>query len=136
MRTVIAFPAGDRQETITLLTERLPGRSRPWLMDGVLYVDIDDEATGTLYVDWGPDDLAVLHAAVGRRPDWAVIIDVSGRVDGTAEVHRLLGLLLARGGVAFDDYTDHAWSLPEISSGTTVDGLRFFDFRTHHDRRR
>lgn len=136
VRTVFAFPAASREETAGLLTEHLPRQSHPWVLNGALYVDIDDEVTGTLYRDWAPDELAALESAVGRRPGWAVQIDISGRVDGTPEVHQLLGLLLARGGVAFDDYTVHAWSLPETMTGSTVGGLRFFDFKAYHDERR
>lgn len=119
-----------------MLTEHLPGRSNPWVMNGVLYIEVGDEGNGTLYVDWEPSALAVLDAAVGHRPPWAVQIDISGRVEGTADVRQLLELLLASGGVAFDDYTNHAWSLPEIANGSTFDGLGFFDFENYRDRRR
>ncbi|WP_159002190.1 hypothetical protein [Streptomyces sp. NRRL B-3229] len=61
-------------------------------------------------------------------------IDISGRIDGTAEVHRMVALLLEHGGVAIDDYTPHPWTLPEIVSGTVIDGLRFFHFRGYHER--
>ncbi|GGN59131.1 hypothetical protein GCM10010112_13740 [Actinoplanes lobatus] len=125
MRTVFAFPAGRRADTVALLTHPRDG----------LYISIEDEGNGTLYVDWDPDELAVLEEAVGHRPGWAVQIDISGRIDGTAEVHDLLAVLLADGGVAFDDYTTHAWTLPEIQNGTAVDGLRFFDFHTYHARK-
>ncbi|MEV4283127.1 hypothetical protein [Actinoplanes xinjiangensis] len=134
MRTVFAFPAGSREETIALLTIALPQQSNPWVMNGALYIDIEDEGNGTLYVDWETEELAALDAAVGHRPSWAVQIDISGRVDGTTELHQLLTRLLAHGGVAFDDYTVHAWSLQEIANGSTVDGMRFFDFSKHHDR--
>jgi hypothetical protein len=90
VRTVFAFPAGSREETIALLTISLPQQSNPWVMSGALYIDVEDEGNGTLYVDWEADELAVLDAAVGHRPSWAVQIDISGRVDGTTEVHQLL----------------------------------------------
>ncbi|MEV0900394.1 hypothetical protein [Actinoplanes sp. NPDC049802] len=131
MRTVFAFPASSREKAIELLTEHLPERSRPWVMNGALYIDIEDEGNGTLYVDWEPEALAVLDAAAGRRPHWAVQIDISGRIDGTADVRQLLELLLSAGGVAFDDYTNHAWSLPEIKNGSTFSGLGFFDFKNY-----
>ncbi|MEJ8640138.1 hypothetical protein [Streptomyces sp. MS2.AVA.5] len=60
-------------------------------------------------------------------------IDISGRIDGTAEVHRMMVLLLEHGGVVTDDYTTHPWTLPEILSGAVIDGLRFFDFRGYHE---
>ncbi|KQX65430.1 hypothetical protein ASD48_20495 [Streptomyces sp. Root1310] len=55
-------------------------------------------------------------------------IDIYGRIDGTAEVHQMITLLLEHGGVATDDYTPHPWTLPEILSGTVIDGLRFSTF--------
>ena len=119
-----------------MLMENLPDQSPPWVMNGALYIDIEEAGNGSLYLDWDRMELAELDAAVGNRPRWAVQIDVSGRVDGTADVRQLLELLLDSGGVAFDDYTDHAWSLQEIMAGSTFDGLRFFDFKKYHDRRR
>ena len=101
-------------------------------MAGALGVETVDVTAGSLFVDWEPEDVAVLEAAVGYRPDWAVQIDISGRVDGTAEVHQLVALLLEHGGVAVDDYSSHPWTLPEIESAAVFDGLRFFDFRAYH----
>jgi hypothetical protein len=134
MRTVFAFPAGGRAEVVALLDRHFPQQRHPWVMNGALYLNIDDELSGHLYSDWEPEAVAALVAATGTRPGWAIQIDVSGRIDGTDEVHQILTLLLGRGGVAFDDYTDHAWSLREIQSGASVGGLRFFDFRTFHHR--
>ncbi|MFL1379742.1 hypothetical protein [Nocardiopsis protaetiae] len=134
MRTVFMFPATGRDETITMLDRRLPAQRDPWIMEDALYIDVDDERTGYLFRDWEPEDVAVLDAALGYHPAWALQVDVSGRVDGTAELHRLAALLLQHGGAAFDDYSRHAWTLREIEDGTLVDGLRFFDFRAHHER--
>ncbi|MFJ1540062.1 hypothetical protein ACIODS_16100 [Micromonospora chalcea] len=77
-----------------------------------------------------------LSRARGGRPSWAVHVDVSGRVDGTAEVRRLTSVLLGQGGVAMDDYSDHVWTAEQIAADVTVDGLRFFDFRGHYERNR
>ncbi|OHV39111.1 MULTISPECIES: hypothetical protein [Pseudofrankia] len=61
-------------------------------------------------------------------------IDISSRIDGTAEVHKMISLLLLdHGGVAVDDYSAHPWTQQEIQSGAVIDGLRFFDFRTCHE---
>ncbi|MER6536092.1 hypothetical protein ABT215_20250 [Streptomyces sp900105755] len=49
--------------------------------------------------------MAILEAATGHHPTWAVQIDVSGRIDGTAAVHQMIARLLQLGGVATDDYT-------------------------------
>lgn len=132
MRTVFVFPTGERDQTIASLDRHLPQQREPWTLDGNLYIDIDDEETGCLFSDWDPEDMAILEAAVGHHPGWAVQIDISGRIDGTAEVHHLVAMLLEHGGVAMDDYTDRPWTLPEILSGAVIDGLRFFDFRGYH----
>ncbi|MFJ4809374.1 hypothetical protein [Streptomyces longwoodensis] len=133
MRTVFVFPAGKRAETVALLDRHLSQQRHPWTLDGNLYIDIDDEQTGYLFSDWEPDDVSTLDTAVGFHPTWAVQIDVSGRIDGTAEVHRMIALLLEHGGVAIDDYSAHPWTLHEIQSGAVIDGLRFFDFRAYHE---
>lgn len=132
MRSVFVFPAGERAETTASLDQHLPQQRDPWSLEGNLDIDIADEQTGHLFSDWEPDDVAVLEGTLGHRPTWAVQIDISGRIDGTAEVHQLVAGLLEHGGVATDDYSAHPWTLQEIQSGTVIDGLRFFDFRTYH----
>lgn len=131
MRTVFVFPATGREATAALLDRHLPRSGSTWVMPDALYVHIDDEPTGLLFGDWEPEEVAQVDAALGRHPDWALQVDVSGRVDGTAELRHLLALLLEHGGVAADDYSPHAWTLREIEDGTVVDGLCFFDFRAH-----
>ncbi|MEV3858139.1 hypothetical protein AB0J38_27900 [Streptomyces sp. NPDC050095] len=133
MRTVFVFPTGARAKTIAALDRHLPEQRHPWTLDGDLSINIDDEQTGYLFSDWDPEDVAILEAALGHHPTWAVQIDISGQIDGTVEVHHMIALLLEHGGVAMDDYTLHAWPLPEILSGTVIDGLRFFDFRGYHE---
>jgi hypothetical protein len=78
----------------------------------------------------------VLHEPNGHPPTWAVVINVSGKLDGTDELCRLVLALLDPGGVAFDDYSDHAWTATDIESGTRHDGLSFFDFGGSYDRHR
>ncbi|MEU6284261.1 hypothetical protein [Streptomyces sp. NPDC047028] len=134
MRTVFVFPTVERAETVASLDRHLPQHRHPWTLDGNLYIDTDDEQTGRLFSDWDPEDVAVIEAAIGHRPTWAVRIDISGRIDGTAEVHQMIALLLEQGGVATDDYTSRPWTLHEILSGAAIDGLRFFDFRGHRER--
>ena|GEM_PF-3331988 len=133
MRNVFVFPAGAREETVATLDRHLPDQRHPWTMGGNLYVEIDDEGEGQLFSDWDPDDVASLEAALGSHPTWAVRIDVSGRIDGTLEVRKVVALMLKRGGVALDDYSSHAWTLVEITSGAVVGGLRFFDFRAYDE---
>ncbi|GAA4976227.1 hypothetical protein GCM10023205_49150 [Yinghuangia aomiensis] len=136
MRSVFFFPAGERASTVAVLDRHLPAQRHPWYLEDGLYIDIDDERTGCLFSDWDPAEVALLDAAVGHHPTWAVQIGISGRIDGTAEIRHMAALLLAHGGVAFDDYTEHPWTLREIESGATVDGLRFFDFRGYRERTR
>jgi hypothetical protein len=127
MRSVFVFPAWEREETSAALDRHLLRERDSWTLVGGLYINIDDEQTGCLFSDWDPHDVAVLEAAVGHRPTWAVQIDISGRIDGTTEVHQLVQLLLQYGGFAFDDYSAHPWTLREIESGTMIDGRRRAD---------
>jgi hypothetical protein len=133
MRSVFVFPAGEQAQTVASLDRYLPQQRDPWTLAGNLYITIDDEQTGDLFSDWDPDDVAVLEAAIGHLPTWAVQIDISGRIDGTAEVHQLVAMLLEHGGVAMDDYSAHPWTLQEIESQAVIDGLRFFDLRAYHE---
>jgi len=50
-----------------------------------------------------------------------------------SEVLQLVTLLLERGGVAVDDYSDHLWTREQIESGAVITGLHFFDFRTYQE---
>lgn len=135
MRSVFVFPGLERAAVVALLDRLSPDQRHPWLVYGCLYPDLTGEDEH-LYADWEPAAVRALSDACGGRPSWAVHVDVSGRVDGTAEVRRLTSALLARGGVAMDDYSDHAWTAEQIADDVTVDGLRFFDFRGHYERNR
>jgi hypothetical protein len=132
MRSVFVFPTDGRTETVASLDRHLQRQGDSWVLPEGLYVCVDDEQTGHLFCDWDSDDVTVLESAVGHRPTWAVQVDISGRIDGTAEVRHLVAVLLERGGVALDDYSAHPWTPEEIESGAVVDGVRFFDFRTYH----
>ncbi|MER7443866.1 hypothetical protein [Micromonospora avicenniae] len=135
MRTVFIFPAMEQAAVVALLDRLSPGQRHPWLMDGCLYGNLTSEDE-YLYLDWEPEAVQGLSRACGRRPSWVLQVDVSGRVDGTVEVRRLTLALLTQGGIAMDDYSDHPWTADEIARDVVVDGLRFFDFRTHHERTR
>jgi hypothetical protein len=119
--------------TVGSLDRHLPEQRDPRTVEGNLYIEIDDEQTGYLFSDWDPDDVAALETALGHRPTWAVPIDISGRIDGTTEVHQLVELLLEHGGVATGDYSSHPWTLQEIKSGPVNDGLRFFDCQAYQE---
>ncbi|MCE7005619.1 hypothetical protein LWC34_22725 [Kibdelosporangium philippinense] len=126
---MIVFPIRDRADVEAMLDAISPGQNEPWLVDGNLYVYIT--APGDEY--WELDEIVTVIDAVGEWPDWAVGIDVSGRIDGTEEVRRLVLALLDRGGVGFDDFSEHAWTAAEIESGARFEGLSFFDFRGYHE---
>ena len=147
MRSVFVFPVTDleavRQRIIDLAR---PGQEDPWVIDvagapkasPAIYVHVDSTADefAPLYCDWEPSDVELLKAAVGHRPDWAVVCDVSGRIPGDDEIRAFVLELLADGGVAVDDYSDHCWTAAEIAADHVVDGLRFFDYRTSYERSR
>ncbi|MGC5021317.1 hypothetical protein [Micromonospora sp. DT47] len=133
MRGVFVFPSIEQAAVVALLDHLSLGQRHPWLVDGCLYVELTTE-DDCLYRDWEPEAVRGLSRACGQRPSWAFQIDVSGRVDGTAEVRRLTLTLLAQGGIAMDDYSDHPWTAEEIANDVAVDGLCFFDFRTHYER--
>jgi hypothetical protein len=87
------------------------------------------------YSNYDADELRELEAVVGAKPTFQVSIDVSGTADGTKELRELCETLLFRfDGRAFDDYSEHPWTLGEIKSGAKVDGLGFFDFNAYHQR--
>ena len=74
-----------------------------------------------------------LHTLLGGTlPTVEVMADVSGRVEGEAEVRHLVECLLSVfEGFALDDFTshEHAWTLEEIRNGDQFKGLGFFDYR-------
>src|SRR4051812_22037225 len=135
MRLVFVFPRQGHVDIVAALDALSPQQNEPWLVDDVLYVGLDSEDDGFLYADWEPEAVDHLTAVIGHRPAWAVVINVSGRVDGTEQLRRLVLSLLDVGGVAMDDYSDHAWTANDIRSGARYEGLSFFDFRGAHDRR-
>lgn len=131
MRSVFIFPESEQAEIIARLDRILPQQQDPW-SDGTVYVWIVDDLGHLLFDHWESHEIAGLESALGRRPDWAIEVAVSGRIEGTEEIYRLAAQLLQDGGVAIDDYTDqHCWTLAEIERGERVNGLRYFDFRTH-----
>jgi hypothetical protein len=76
----------------------------------------------------------LLMAIGGFIPTVHIVVDVSGRVAGDAEVRILAKQLLNEfRGFVFDDFLSysHAWTLPEIERGVKFDGLGFFDYQGH-----
>ncbi|MFB6837599.1 hypothetical protein [Streptomyces sp. NPDC056361] len=130
MRTVYVFPAGDSTATAARLDQLMPGKDGYW-SDGKLFIDFMDEQDDHLFLGWTPEDVRLLDSTFGQRPTWALLVSVSSHIDGPAEICALLSHVLEAGGVAIDDYSDHCWTLEEIDTERKVDGLGFFDFRTH-----
>jgi hypothetical protein len=146
MRNVFVFPRADLQRT----TEQLRRVAREehdgeWFIAAAngsdptaIYVRIDSvrDDAAPLYCDWDPFAMNTLKAALGNLPGWSVTCDISGRSPGDAEIRALVLELLAEGGVAVDDYSDHPWTAAEIAEDREVDGLRFFDYRASLTRSR
>ena len=119
MRSVFVFPRADQEE----VRGRLSRLETP---DISVSVVPSAEDPAPLYRDWEPSAIGSLEAALGQLPPWCVVCDVSGRIPGHEEVRRIVLELLADGGVAVDDYSEHCWTAAEIAGDATVDGLRFF----------
>ena len=122
MRTVFVFPTGTLAATTELLGRMMPGSDAYWT-DEKLFVDLLKDSSH-LFGGFEPEEIQLIDAALGYHPTWALAANVSGRIDGTAEV---------RAFVTKVDYSSHCWTLPEIEADTVVDGLRFFGFRVDHD---
>ncbi|MER6475055.1 hypothetical protein [Streptomyces filamentosus] len=130
MRSAFVFPDGGPTATVARLDRLMPGKDGYW-SDGKLFVDFMDDQEGHLFAGWDPEDVRLLDSALGHRPSWALLVGVSSHIDGTAEIRAFVSHVLEAGGVALDDYSDHCWTLEEIDAECKVDGLGFFDFRTH-----
>jgi hypothetical protein len=131
VRSVFAFPTLPRADVEACLdrigqrSDGIPGH-RGWIIDRRLWVRVQTDDEG-LYADWDADALAALRRAVGSRPRYAVIADVSGRIPGYREVASFLQVVIGRGGHARDDYTDDFWTYEQIAADRrTADGRLFF----------
>jgi hypothetical protein len=136
MRTVFAFPTAPRHAIIELLDQMMPPRWQGRWTDGNLFVGLEDERDDGLFGEgdgWEPEEVRLVDEALGRHPTWAVVADVSGRIDGTDEVRAFLAQVIEDGGVALDDYSNHCWTLREIQDDVRIGGLGFFDFRASYE---
>jgi len=130
MRSVYAFPRQTSEEAEAVLDgagerqDLAPDLGVEWVVDGCLYARIERDGA-RLWDDWAEKEVDRLAVQLGRLPAWGLVIDVSGRVDGRPEVVRLLRSLLEPGGVALDDYSEHAWTLTEIESGAPGESRPF-----------
>ncbi|MEV7550926.1 hypothetical protein AB0N89_15000 [Amycolatopsis sp. NPDC089917] len=133
MRSVFVFPRLDQAGIVAALDALSPSQNEPWLVEDVLYCWLKSE-DDHLYQGWEQEADEHLIPAIGHRPDWAIEIEVSGRVEGTGQLRRLVLTLLEHGGVVTDDFSDHAWTASEIRSHARYEGLTFFDFRGSYNR--
>jgi hypothetical protein len=126
-RTVTVYPASD-QASVEQILDGLSTQRLPWYIDGCLlvYRSVDTEDL-PLFYGLDPDEIEAVERVVGHRPRWTMSIDVSYRVDGRAELRRLVLTLLREGGAAVDDYSLHPWSREQIEADRTVAGRRFFE---------
>jgi hypothetical protein len=146
VRSVFVFPRADLQRTKEQLRRvAREERDGDWFIAAgnesdftAIYVRVDGarDEVAPLYSDWDPSAVDALKAALGHLPSWSVTCDISGRIPGDAEIRALVLELLAEGGVALDDYSDHAWTAAEIAEDREVDGLTFFDYRASLKRSR
>ena len=135
MRSIFMyFPAATGEELAARLDDfAVLSVAQEWVFPergrAVLYIyTLVGEQTMELAREFEPPDWAALVRTLGRPPLAIVVADVSGQVDGTAEVKSLIEALLgAFSGVAQDDYTEHCWTLEEIRRGDSFEGHPFFD---------
>jgi hypothetical protein len=78
--------------------------------------------------------MEALATPVGALPDWGVTCDITGRIPGDEQIRAFVLALLADGGVAMDEYSDHCWTASDITQGRRVDDLTFFDYQTNYQR--
>lgn len=91
----------------------------------VLFIDFYED----FEAETEAEELADLKTALGRLPDVVVMVTVSERVPGDAEVVAFADMLLRQfRGVAWDDYTTHCWTLQQIESRAKAYDHTFFDY--------
>jgi hypothetical protein len=145
VRSVFVFPLAELDDVRRRLTRLArEEHDNDWTIgavdstDPAPYVLIDStyDKSAPLYCDWDSSEMQSLEAALGQLPTWSVVCDVSGRISGDLEIRSLVLELLADGGVALDDYSEHCWTATEIAQDLQHDGLRFFDYPTSFERDR
>jgi len=77
-----------------------------------------------------PDTLYVEFCDAQTEEMVSLAVDVSGRVNGKSEIISFVQYFLSRyPGTVTDDYTDHEWSLGEITNDVKIQGHPFFDYQ-------
>ena len=112
------------------------GIDSPWLVvkenDPVMYIRIEpgNEYMAFMAKHDCEDEIEAVVQAFGGPPSLVIIVDISGRHDGTSEVHDLMkGLLSTYDGYAQDDFSEHLWSYEQIADSSEYAGHPFFDFK-------
>jgi hypothetical protein len=145
MRTVFVFPTTPLDDTVRRIVHLAsPTQAHPWVVNSApkrkdnpaIYVEITTtrDELAPLYCDWEPTETKALATAVGALPDWGVICNITGRIPGDEQIRAFVLELLADGGVAMDDFSEHCWTAADITEDRRVDGLAFFDYRTSYQR--
>jgi hypothetical protein len=100
---------------------RLGGASRNKIEEHLISLRATASIPDALYVDFCDDQTEEMVS---------LDIAISGRVDGKKEVFEFVKYFLSRfPGIAMDDYTDHEWSLSEITDEVKIQGHSFFDYQ-------
>jgi hypothetical protein len=116
MRSVFIFTRSAGSDEISDFLDAVAfRRGDQWLVDSLddpfLYIALEDK-----FEDFEPDDLQSLAAHLGEIPKVFVVVDVSGRIEGYAEVVAFVESFLGRfDGVVQDDHSSRAWTLDQIA---------------------
>jgi len=129
MRSVVLHFAGLLPEEVVQSLRRFGAREQdgaPWLYpasgDPVLYIDWYRNYEEISVPEW-----RALERELGSGPDVSLVVHVSGRTPGEAEVRSVTTFLLkTHGGAAQDDHGEHVWTLPQVEADATISGRRFF----------
>jgi hypothetical protein len=117
------FPACSKADAVRILDGLAETRPDQWVASGPAFVWLVDEAKG-LYVDWEPEDVASLAQALGNRPQWG--LQMQYRLSRRQSMVSLVLEILQRcGGVAVDDFCNHAWTAKEVEADLLISGSRF-----------
>ena len=98
---------------------------------------VEKSNTPCLYIDNTPlteDDLCfedlgvpMLYLQMENPVVW--MVNISGNHEGTTEVLELATALLSKFPMYIqDDYTQHYWTLEEITDNVEIEGYKFFDY--------
>jgi hypothetical protein len=135
MRSVSVFFKEEEKEKIVGALNSLCSETQvnPWVLlnngDAVLYINIDE--TNTILSELEKHEADMILEKLSSSPLQIVVIDISGRYDGRAELlYILTGLLRIFEGVVTDDYFDYAWTINEILDDNKLDIPKFFTQRT------